>query len=41
MSKEASTSKTIHSNPEMFKVMDTNDMGMKNTIVEYHSNDVF
>jgi hypothetical protein len=39
--KEATTSETIHSNPEMFKVTDNNDMNMKNTIVEYNSNAVF
>jgi hypothetical protein len=39
--KEASTSGTIHSNLEMPKVTDTDDMYMENTIVEYHSNDVF
>jgi hypothetical protein len=38
---EASTSRTIHSNTEMPKVTDTDDMDMENTIVEYHSNDVF
>jgi hypothetical protein len=41
MAKEASTLGTIPSNPEMPKVMDINDMDMENTIVEYHSNDVF
>jgi hypothetical protein len=41
MTKEASTSETIHSNPEMPKVMDTDDIDMENTIVEYHSNNVF
>jgi hypothetical protein len=39
--KEASTLGTIPSNPEMPKVTDTDDMDMENTIVEYHSNDVF
>jgi hypothetical protein len=41
MTKEASTSGAILSNPEMPKEMDTDDMDMENTIVEYHSNDVF
>jgi hypothetical protein len=41
MTKEASTSGTIPSNPEIPKMMDTDDMDMKNMIVEYHSNDVF
>jgi hypothetical protein len=41
MTKEASTSGTIPSNSEMPKLTDTNDMDMKNTIMEYHSNDVF
>jgi hypothetical protein len=41
MTKEASTSRTLPSNPEMPKVMDTDDMDMENTIVEYHSNDVY
>jgi hypothetical protein len=41
MTKEASTSGTIPSNPEMPKLIDTDDMDMENTIVEYHSNDVY
>jgi hypothetical protein len=40
MTKEASTLGTIHSNPKMPKMTDTDDMDMENTIVEYHSNDV-
>jgi hypothetical protein len=38
--KEAITSITIPSNPEMPKLMYNNDMDMENTIVEYNSNDV-
>jgi hypothetical protein len=41
MTKEASTSGTIPSNPKMPKLIDTDDMDMENTIVEYHSNDVY
>jgi hypothetical protein len=41
MAKEASTSKTIPSNPKMPKLTDTDDMDMENTIVKYHSNDVY
>jgi hypothetical protein len=41
MTKEASTSGTILSNLEMLKETDTDDMDMENTIVEYHSNDVY
>jgi hypothetical protein len=41
MTKEASTSGTIPLNPEMPKLMDTDDMDMENTIVEYHSNYVY
>jgi hypothetical protein len=41
MTKEASTLKTIPSNPGMPKETDNNDMNMENTIVEYRSNDVF
>jgi hypothetical protein len=41
MTKEASTSGTIPSNPEMPMMTDTDDMDMEKTIVEYHSNDVF
>jgi hypothetical protein len=41
MTKEASTSGTIPSNPKMPKLTDTDDMDMENTILEYHSNDVF
>jgi hypothetical protein len=39
--KEATTSGTIPSNPELPKVMDNDDMDMENMIVEYNSNDVF
>jgi hypothetical protein len=38
---DASTSRTIYLNPEMPKVTDTDNMDIENTIVEYHSNDVF
>jgi hypothetical protein len=41
MTKGASTLRTIHSNPEIPKETDTNDMDMENTIVKYHSNDVY
>jgi hypothetical protein len=41
MTKEASTLGAIPSNPKMPKVTDIDDMDMENTIVEYHSNDVF
>jgi hypothetical protein len=41
MAKEASTSKTIPSNLKMPKLTDTDDMDMENTIVKYHSNDVY
>jgi hypothetical protein len=41
MTKEASTSGTILSNPEMPKETDTDDKDMESTIVEYHSNDVY
>jgi hypothetical protein len=41
MIKEASTSGTIPSNPEMPKLTDTDDMDMENMILEYHSNYVF
>jgi hypothetical protein len=41
MTNEASTLGTIHSSPKMSKVTDTDDMDMENTVVEYHSNDVF
>jgi hypothetical protein len=39
--KEATTSGTIPSNPEMSKLTDNDDMYMENTVVEYKSNDVF
>jgi hypothetical protein len=39
--KEATTSGTIPSNPEMPKLTDNDDMNMENMIVEYNSNDVF
>jgi hypothetical protein len=41
MTKKASTSGTIPSNREMCKETDTDDMDIENTIMEYHSNDVF
>jgi hypothetical protein len=41
MTKDASTSETIPSNPEMAKETGTDDMDMENTIMEYHSNDVY
>jgi hypothetical protein len=41
MIKEASTLGTILLNPKMPKETDTDDMDMENTIVEYHSNDVY
>jgi hypothetical protein len=39
--KMASTSGTIPLNLEMPKMTDTDDMDMENTIIEYHSKDVF
>jgi hypothetical protein len=39
--KEATTSGTTPSNPEMPKLMDNDDMDMENMIVEYNSHDVF
>jgi hypothetical protein len=39
--KEATTSGTISSDPEMPKMMDNDDMDMENMIMEYNSNDVF
>jgi hypothetical protein len=39
--KEARTSGTIPSNPEIPKLTDNDDMDMENTIMEYNSNDVF
>jgi hypothetical protein len=41
MTKEASTSGTLPSNPKMTKLMDNDNMDIENTIVEYHSNDVY
>jgi hypothetical protein len=41
MTKEATTLGIISSNPEMPKLTNTDDMDMKNTIVEYNRNDVF
>jgi hypothetical protein len=41
MTKEASTLETIPSNPKIPKLTGTKDMDIENTIVEYHSNDVF
>jgi hypothetical protein len=40
MTKEATTSGTMPSNPEMPKLMDNDDMDMENTIMEYNPNDV-
>jgi hypothetical protein len=41
MTKEATISGTIPSNPEMPKLTDNDDMDMENTIIEYNPNDVF
>jgi hypothetical protein len=41
MTKEASTSGAIPSNPEMPMATDTDDIDMENTVVEYHSIDVY
>jgi hypothetical protein len=41
MTKEATTSGTMPTNPKMPKLMDNDDMDMENTIMEYNSNDVF
>jgi hypothetical protein len=41
VSKEATTSGTIPSNPKMPKLTDNDDIDMENTIMEYNSNDVF
>jgi hypothetical protein len=41
MIKEATTLRTIPLNHEMLKLTDTDDMDMKNTIVEYNPNNVF
>jgi hypothetical protein len=41
VTKEATTLGTIHLNLELPKLMNNDDMDMKNTIVEYNSNDVF
>jgi hypothetical protein len=41
MTKETTTSGIISSNHEMPKLMNTDDMDMENTIVEYNPNDVF
>jgi hypothetical protein len=41
MTNEASTSETITLNLKMPKEKDTDDMDMENTIMEYHSNDVY
>jgi hypothetical protein len=38
---EATTSRTIPSNPKMPKLSDTDDMDMENMIMEYNSNDVY
>jgi hypothetical protein len=40
MTKEATTSGTMPSNPEMPKLMDNDDMDMENTIMEHNPNDV-
>jgi hypothetical protein len=39
--KEATTLRTIPSNPKMLKMTDNDGMDMENTIAEYNSNDVF
>jgi hypothetical protein len=41
VTKEATTSRTIPSNPEIPKLTDNDHMDMENTIVKYNSNDVF
>jgi hypothetical protein len=41
MTKEATTSGTISSNPKMPMLTDTDAMDKENTIVEYNPNDVF
>jgi hypothetical protein len=41
MTKEATTSGTMPLNPKMPKLMGSDDMDMKNTIIEYNSNDMF
>jgi hypothetical protein len=41
VTEEATTSRTIPSNPKISKLTDNDDMDMENTIVEYNSNDVF
>jgi hypothetical protein len=41
MTKEATTSRTMPSNPKMPKLMDNDDMDMKNTIMKYNPNDMF
>jgi hypothetical protein len=41
VTKEDTTSGTIHLNPEMPKLTNNDDMIMENIIVEYNSNDVF
>jgi hypothetical protein len=41
MTKEATTSGTMPTNPKMPKLMDNDDMDMENMIMEYNSNDVF
>jgi hypothetical protein len=41
VTKEATTSGTIPSNPKMPKLTDNDDIDMENTIIEYNSNDVF
>jgi hypothetical protein len=41
VTKEATTSGTIPSNPKMPRLIDNDDMDMDNMIMEYNSNDVF
>jgi hypothetical protein len=41
VTKEATTSGTIPSNPKMPRLTDNDDMDMDNMIMEYNSNDVF
>jgi predicted nucleotidyltransferase len=41
VTKEATTSRIIPSNPKMPKLTDNDDMDMENTILEYKYNDVF
>jgi hypothetical protein len=41
VTRDATTSGIIPSNPKMPKLMDSDDMDIENMIVEYNSNDVF